>query len=449
MPILSNTKKKVYRILKQDAEIYGLSIFGDGATIKKLPLINCIASGAHNPCAVLEIFDCSESLQVGQKKDASFICNLFKPKMEEIDPRKELFDAIFFDGAGNVQNAGHLLKLDFPRTTVMHGAEHVMSLFFKDVAKIPQVKNVIKYYKNIYQLLGSGAHHLPYAMFHMHCKELNGGRDIGLIKAADTRFAGYFIALLRYLRLFEAIKACLNSIKFQEYISGNGNRLSQKVRDAADVVGTKGFQRAVQFIVEPMKPALKLLRMADTNTPAMDKLLYLLRCTTHALEKFQGELNSTDVFDNLEETEEADDVIESHLESGNDSLDEGTEIDEFDDDLTSNCDSNLLGDQILHHWKKRSKTICHEYAIGGWYCSIDPNVRKDVEIMESKFQTASYRIKFEELIQHLISHMPDERRNQFVEKFWDQWDAFHNRTGEFFGHQHIWCDSHIFAREIL
>ena len=40
-----------------------------------------------------------------------------------------IVDLVFFDGASNVQNAGELLKVKFPRITVGHGAEHVVSLF--------------------------------------------------------------------------------------------------------------------------------------------------------------------------------------------------------------------------------------------------------------------------------------------------------------------------------
>ena len=45
--------------LKTDANIYGLTLYGDGATVKRMPLLNILASGAHLTTAVLEITDCS------------------------------------------------------------------------------------------------------------------------------------------------------------------------------------------------------------------------------------------------------------------------------------------------------------------------------------------------------------------------------------------------------
>ena len=41
-----------------DAEVYGLSLFGDGATVHGMPLMNILASGVGEPSAVLAIIDC-------------------------------------------------------------------------------------------------------------------------------------------------------------------------------------------------------------------------------------------------------------------------------------------------------------------------------------------------------------------------------------------------------
>jgi hypothetical protein len=41
-----------------DAEVYGISLFGDGATVHGMPLMNILASGVGQPSAVLAIIDC-------------------------------------------------------------------------------------------------------------------------------------------------------------------------------------------------------------------------------------------------------------------------------------------------------------------------------------------------------------------------------------------------------
>ena len=40
-----------------------------------------------------------------------------------------------FDGASNVQLGGELMKLHYPKLTVMRGVEYIFSLFLNDVLK--------------------------------------------------------------------------------------------------------------------------------------------------------------------------------------------------------------------------------------------------------------------------------------------------------------------------
>ena len=49
--------------------------------------------------------------------------------MREIDPGKRLIDIFMFDGASNVQLGGKLLKVHYPKLTVMRGVEHTVYLF--------------------------------------------------------------------------------------------------------------------------------------------------------------------------------------------------------------------------------------------------------------------------------------------------------------------------------
>jgi hypothetical protein len=44
-----------------DVDVYGLSLFGDGATVHGMPLMNILASGVSEPSAVLAIVDCKFS----------------------------------------------------------------------------------------------------------------------------------------------------------------------------------------------------------------------------------------------------------------------------------------------------------------------------------------------------------------------------------------------------
>ena len=80
-----------------------------------------------------------------------------------------------------MQKAGQLLKIKYPRISVLHGCEHVMSLFFSDLAKVSVVKELIVVYHRIYAAFGSGSTNASYAIFHEQCKSFNKGCKIGLI----------------------------------------------------------------------------------------------------------------------------------------------------------------------------------------------------------------------------------------------------------------------------
>lgn len=127
-------------LLLKEADTFGLAYMGDGATIRRSPFLNILGSSVSNPVTELEIVDCHDHLADGGKKDATYIASTFVPHLERHDPDKELTELILFDGAGNVQKGGRIIEAMYPRVTCLHGAEHGISLFFSDVAKLPEIK---------------------------------------------------------------------------------------------------------------------------------------------------------------------------------------------------------------------------------------------------------------------------------------------------------------------
>jgi len=206
---------KNFEELMNDADIYGIAFFGDGATVKKAPLLNILASGVYKPAACMEIVDCAGHMEDGGKKDGKFIANQFRPYIEQCEAHTpNVVDLALFDGASNVQLAGQILSAHYPRISVVHGAEHVMSLFFNDLFKIPELQVFVKISRFVYKFFGSGSMHAPYAIFSKYSKQHNQGRKIGLIRAADTRMGGHVIALIRMLRLQTALKNTVTSREF-------------------------------------------------------------------------------------------------------------------------------------------------------------------------------------------------------------------------------------------
>jgi hypothetical protein len=128
--------------LLKEASTFGISFLSDGATVKRMPLLNILAFLANQPPVTVAIKDASEHMRQGGKKDAPYIAGIMDGEIKTYDPIGELTDLFFFDGASNVQKGGQILEAMYPRTFSLHGGEHVivMSLFFDDLSKIPEIK---------------------------------------------------------------------------------------------------------------------------------------------------------------------------------------------------------------------------------------------------------------------------------------------------------------------
>ena len=193
-------------------------MYGDGATVKRKPLVNVLASGGYINTAVLEIVDCTKHMENGGKKDARYISSLFRPHIDSFESEyKNTVDFCTFDGAKNVQKAGEVLQAHFPRIEVSHGAEHVVSLFFQDCFNLPLLLTLSKICKKAYAVFGSGSMHAPYCIFQKYSKLHNSGKNIGLFRSAGTRMGGEAIALMRLLRLKDPLIQTISSPEFKAH----------------------------------------------------------------------------------------------------------------------------------------------------------------------------------------------------------------------------------------
>ena len=232
-----------------------------------------------NSSAVLDIIDCTEHMEVGGKKDAKYIASIFEEHIAELDPYGIHLNAVLFDGASNVQKAGRVIEAKYPQVSVLHGIEHVISLFFSNVSRLPFLHFAIINYRRVYRVFGSGSMHSPYAIFRKQAQTFNGGFKIGLLRAADTRMAGYFYALHRMLRLKPALEATVASAEFI------GLNLSKPVvTKAVNFINDKEMWNALYCVLRCLFPALRVLRLADKSEPGFDCLYYFIRRTDLALD---------------------------------------------------------------------------------------------------------------------------------------------------------------------
>jgi hypothetical protein len=126
--------------LLKSADVFGLSFLGNGATVKRMPMINILALCADTPPITAAIQDCTKHLQEGGKKDALYIANIFDNIVKEYNPKGTLTDAFFFDSTSNVQKGGAILVAKYPHSFCFHGGEHVLALFFASILRIKPIK---------------------------------------------------------------------------------------------------------------------------------------------------------------------------------------------------------------------------------------------------------------------------------------------------------------------
>jgi hypothetical protein len=177
--IYQSTYDEQMRSLLKESKVFGIALFGNGATIQKVPMMIFLGSSPNNPFALLDIVDCTSEMAKGGKKDAKYIVGLLKPIMSQIEETKDpnnqktdhigVVDLMLFDGASNVQNAAKLASITYPRITVVHGAEHVVSLFFKDIfTKMPVFHQCLSQFsKQCRNIFGSTCLG-PHAIFKKH-----------------------------------------------------------------------------------------------------------------------------------------------------------------------------------------------------------------------------------------------------------------------------------------
>ena len=179
--------KNTTELLMKEADVYGLTFFGDAATVKKTPLINILASSVHLPVGCLRIVDCTGHLQADGRKDAAYIADLFVPHIREMEKTTpKCADLVI----------------------------HVISLFYNDVFRLKEFDMLKNINRMIYRYFGSGSMHSPYAIFSKHSRDHNGGKCIGLIRAADTRMGGHVISIMRTLRLKDPLISTISSASF-------------------------------------------------------------------------------------------------------------------------------------------------------------------------------------------------------------------------------------------
>ena len=127
-------------LILKNADVYGLTWLGVGATIHQMPLIYILTICGDVPPVVVSIHDYTTHMAAGRKKDTPYTSDLFKEQIVKLDKEKIFTNLVFFDGTANVQKAGRMLNAKYPRAYALTGGEHVISSFFSDLVKMAAIK---------------------------------------------------------------------------------------------------------------------------------------------------------------------------------------------------------------------------------------------------------------------------------------------------------------------
>ena len=266
--------KEQLKTLLSEARVFGVTVFGDGASIKTAPLVNVLAACVNNPFALLEIADCTAHLAKGGKKDAKYIAKIIMPLIQQIESEEDMHkktspgivDLVFFLGASNIQNAGEILWAFNPRITVGHGAEHVVSLFFADVyTKVKSFMLLSAFEKRVHNIFGA-VRHSPSAMFKKYSRQHNHGVHLGFVKPSECRMAGEHIAILRLLRLKNALTATILSKEFIDLRVFNS---------VCQVLMNPDFWKWAFVMCRALHAPMRAFRLATNNRPQWTSCLTL------------------------------------------------------------------------------------------------------------------------------------------------------------------------------
>jgi hypothetical protein len=293
----------------------------------------------------------------------------------------------------------------------------------------------------------TGSMHGPYAMFQKQARTFNGGKKIGLIRAADTRMAGYFYAFHRMLRLKPALEATVASVEFQ----GLGLQKPVVVKAVA-FINDREMWNALHVVTRCLFPALRVLRLADRSEPGFDSLYYFIRKCEKAMEwsahafanlnyftnSIRNPMNLQDIMDNvvrkepLDDDDEFDDMVaEGHDEDG-----EGLSDDDNVPELHVGSGTGKdFGKHIRTIWNKRKTQMVSDFCIAGWLLSPLEEVVMDVR----SARTSAHNDAMDRILGKLYHFLMDNELDKLKDTFWTEFDEFNSKSGRFGGgRKYIW-----------
>ena len=204
------------------------------------------------------------------------------------------------------------------------------------------------------------------------------------------------------------------------------------------------------LLLRALFPLLKLLRLADSNSPNMDKVCYYVEQTRLHLLKSKDDLMDETIFQSnvsvSTETEEdaqydddeefaTSDDDEDEDSTGDDGFvfdEEELDVYEVDNEwgtLVSSNECRGIFKSITDAVAARTPKMQHDFAWTAWVCSVRLDIVEDVK--KRLDGNGAVRTMIEDCVRRLLSHDIDGEFNGEIDRkidtFWDELKHFQNR----------------------
>ena len=117
---------------------------------------------------------------------------------------------------------------------------------------------------------------------------------IGLLRGDGTRFATYFYAMMRLVRLQAPLLATIHQAIFYDI------NLNERVQSSVIDIENRTIWKALYPLLRSVYPAIRAICYCDYNVPAMYNIYHLSNRTKLAIERSCEILNDDDMFGPIE-----------------------------------------------------------------------------------------------------------------------------------------------------
>lgn len=259
--------------LRSASVVNGCTVVSDGwDDASHHHLINFLVATNHGA-----FFDGTVKISSDDKENAENVARLISDEIERVGPLNVI--QVVTDTCSVMKSAWLIVEKRFPWITCSGCAPHVLSLLLKDIGSIPEVAGVLTKVKKVLNRFWGRKRWCRNKLREVVRK--NHGKDLGLYRAAVTRFAGKVREMGRMYRLKADLKYIVD---LPEYMAQDfSKRKSGEHEDDDDdpdgeggvkqiILDEEHFWKPLLATLKLMLPIYKILRMCDSDKPVVGKI---------------------------------------------------------------------------------------------------------------------------------------------------------------------------------